>query len=368
MPFEPLFCDRCHESIPDADIENGKAVRIGSDVLHVGCAFRRAMPGPGRRLPLLLALLAGAAAAYAVVSVRDLKAARDDDRAGAAAYARADHLEKVVEGLRGDLRAAVAAQGEATANEVRRVADDLRSAGGRSQEALAGLLRSEAARQADATASRFEAVEQQLATLREWVSDVRRRAAEVARAPADPGPAVTPPAPPAPPPPTEPAAGDPPPAGPTPARPPVDPAVQRERDAELARLLKMLKDSDPARSFSATFKLKELKDLRAVPDLVDVLRTHKDYYTRLGAASALGELKSCDAVPALIEAIDDKDELVRVAAGEAIATIRGEPTRQLVGLSAKDRRAVRDDLAKWWREHEAAVRTRLGQAPAGKTP
>ena len=35
------------------------------------------------------------------------------------------------------------------------------------------------------------------------------------------------------------------------------------------------------------------------PALIDTLRAHKDYYTRLGAAVALGELRAADAVPAL---------------------------------------------------------------------
>ena len=33
--MEILFCDRCHESIPDADVESGKAVRVNGRVLHL---------------------------------------------------------------------------------------------------------------------------------------------------------------------------------------------------------------------------------------------------------------------------------------------------------------------------------------------
>src|SRR5438477_9501895 len=61
-----LFCDRCHESIPDADLESGKAVRVGGKIFHVPCALRTAMPGPGRFFVALLALAAAAGAAYAV--------------------------------------------------------------------------------------------------------------------------------------------------------------------------------------------------------------------------------------------------------------------------------------------------------------
>lgn len=362
MPFEPLFCDRCHESIPDADVECGKAVRLGGRVLHVACAFRRAMPGPGRALTFLLALAAGGGAGYAVMRVQALEA----DRRAQPKVASAADLTRELAALDGRVRALFEASRTSTADEVKRLGLDLREANSKSLDAATAALRNELQRQADATVSRFEATEQQLASIKEWVAEVRSRAAALAPPRAES--AQVPPAPVAPAP-APPSAAEPP--VPAPAAPPAGPApdaeTQQRLDAELARLLKMLKDPDTSRSFSATYKLKELKDLRATPALVETLLKHKDYYTRLGAATALGELKACDAVPALIDALDDKDELVRVAAGEAIATIRGEATKPLVGLSKKELRTVKDDLSRWWKENEPAVRTRLNQPPA-KTP
>ncbi|MBL9086112.1 MAG: HEAT repeat domain-containing protein [Planctomycetia bacterium] len=365
MPFEPLFCDRCHESIPDADLECGKAVRLGGRVLHVACAFRRAMPGPGRALTFLLALAAGAGAGFAIVRVQALEA----ERRAAPKVVSADDLARQLDALDGRIRATFDANRAATAEQVKALGLDLRDANVKSLDAATASLRAELQRQADATVSRFEANEQQLASIKEWVGEVRARAAALAQ-PRPAESAAVPPAPvPAPAPPTPPAVEPPGPqvAPPAPGRPAVDPEAQARIDDELARLLKMLKDPDPSRSFSATYKLKELKDLRASPALVETLLKHKDYYTRLGAATALGELKSCDAVPALIDALDDKDELVRVAAGEAIATIRGEATKPLVGLSKKELRTVKDDLSRWWKENEGAVRTRLAQ-PQPKAP
>ena len=281
MPFEPLFCDRCHESIPDADVESGKAVRLGGRVLHVACAFRRAMPGPGRALTFLLALAAGGAAGYAVMRIQALEA----DRRSAPKAASAADLTRELAAFDQRVRAAFEDSRAATADEVKRLGLDLREAGSKSLDGATAALRSELQRQADATVSRFEANEQQLASIKEWVAEVRERAAalaqprpaESARAPAAPSmpaPTAPAPAPPAPPPPT-------PPAGPATA-----PETQQRLDGALARLLKMLKAPDTSRSFSATYKLKELKDLRATPALVETLLKHKDYYTRLGAATA----------------------------------------------------------------------------------
>ena len=361
MPFEPLFCDRCHESIPDADLETGKAVRLGGKILHIPCAFRRAQPGPGRALTFVLALVAGGGAAWAVTRVRALE---DDRRAAPKPVSEADFAtaRRTLEARVQAIEASRAALGDQWTRSTADLAKQFVAA----QDAAAANLREELRRVADATTSRFEANEQQLASIKAWVSEVRERAAQLAQVrppePAAPPTALAPPIAPAPPAAVEPVA--PPASGPA-----VDAESQQRLDAELARWLKMLKDPDPSRSFSATYKLKELKDLRAVPPLVETLRAHKDYYTRLGAATALGELKACDGVAALIDALDDKDELVRVAAGEAIATIRGEATKTLVGLTKKELKAVKDDLSRWWKEQETAVRTRLAQPlPAAGGP
>jgi hypothetical protein len=366
MPVEILFCDRCHESIPDADLENGRAVRVSGRVLHVPCAFRRALPGPGRALTFVIALLALGGAAFAVsrelarggekkgpvvamatqadldgsvATLRDaLKGARDEDR-----KALEEKLASAVAGMRADVMSRLDAVNNAQHSLDRRV----------DAEATGHL-------------KRVEQIERELGELQAFVKEVR----DLAKAtPPSPAPAPT-----APPPTSAPAPvpAAPPPAAPPSAGPPapttaLDPEAQRRHDAELEKWIKLLKDSDPGVSFSATYKLKDLKDLRAWQALVDTLKTHKDYYTRLGAATALGELKACDAVSALIDALEDKEDLVQTAAGEALSTITGRESKPLVGLTKKERRAVKDEWGRWWKENETAVRARLNQPASGAT-
>ena len=217
---------------------------------------------------------------------------------------------------------------------------------------------------------RIESNDRRVTEIAGWVKEVRDLAARSAAAApvvAPPGAAagMTPTAP-------APAPGDgttPPPAvappGPSGTPPatdrPRDPEAQKRHDAEVDRWIERLKDPDNGLSFSATYKLKDLKDLRAVPPLLETLKLHKDYYTRLGAATALGELHACDAVAALIEALDDHEDLVQTAAGEALTTITGRDSRIMVGLSKKERKQLKDEWARWWKDHEPEVRQRLNQ-------
>jgi Skp family chaperone for outer membrane proteins len=356
MAVEILFCDRCHESIPDADLESGRAVRVAGRVLHVPCAFRRAMPGPGRTLTFLLALLGAGGAAYAVSRV----ASRPDASApvaGVVAHAERDEavatareeLKKAREDDRRDLQTELTSQVKTLTDDVHRALQAQRD----THQKLEGRIDADR----DSSLKRLEAIDRQLAELVGFVKEVREMAKASPPAPA-PAPAPNPTPTPVP------ASPEPPPRAPPAGPVPLDPEAQKRHDAELEKWIKFLKDPDPGVSFSATYKLKDLRDLRAVPPLVETLKAHKDYYTRLGAATALGELKACDAVPALIEALDDKEDLVQTAAGEALSTITGRESKPLVGLTKKERRQVKDDWSRWWKENEGAVRARLNQPPS----
>jgi hypothetical protein len=359
-----LFCDRCHESIPDADLETGKAVRVGGRVLHVACALRRAMPGPGRAFVAVLAVLAVAGAAYAVAKVEtdsgpavlpakmpaDWLASVSSESSRQVAQELDKALAKNREDIKEDLRATVE-------QKSREIETNLAS---HQREAIA-KLDGEVRGFTEAQLHRFESQEKRLSELSQWVKEVRDLSQRTAGAGG--GAATVPPTPPAPtnegptPPPNPPVAGP----------PTLDPEAQRRHDQELEEWIKKLKDPVNGIAFTATYKLKDLKDLRAVPALVDTLKSHKDYYTRLGAAVALGELKACDGVVPLLDAFDDKEDLVQQAAAEAFTTITGFDPKFAVASTRKERRAVRDLSSKWWREHETEVRARLNQpAPAPK--
>ena len=363
-----LFCDRCHESIPDADLETGRAVRVGGKVLHVPCAFRRAMPGPGRTVVAILAVLAAAGAAYAVAKVES-PPAHPEPKEMPVAW-RAGVADDVGSRVSKDLDVALTS----AKAEIRR---DTQAAVDRATTGLYDSLRNEIKVASatldgqvrgvtDAQLRRFESNENRLEEVADWVREVRSLAQHSVATP--------------PPPPTDPTpgpgTGTPPgiPADPAPSSDgrdgrdgrsrepaPLDPDSQRKHDEELKKWLEALKDPNAGIAFSATYKLKDLKDLRASPALIETLRTHKDYYTRLGAAVALGELKSADAVPALIEALEDKEDLVQQSAADALTTITGNDPKFVPGLTKKERKAIKETWAKWWKENEATVRQRLGQ-------
>ena len=368
--MEILFCDRCHESIPDADVESGKAVRVGGRVLHVPCAFRRAMPGPGRTLTLLLAVLAAAGAAYAVSRVTAKEEGRSTDRALELAWRK--DVSDGAQTAGQDVQKALAEQRVAfearIAQEIKLREDQTANLRLELEKSLAGL-RGEVNAYTDGQTHRIEAMDRKVGEIAGGAKEIRDLAARSAAAsPAIPPPGAAAGMSPEVPPTAGPGAPAVPPsaAGPAvPVPPAVDAEAQKRHDAEVDRWIERLKDPDNGISFSATYKLKDLKDLRAVPALVETLKLHKDYYTRLGAATALGELHACDAVAPLIDALEDREDLVQTAAGEALTTITGRDSRIMVGLSKKERKQLKDEWARWWKEHEAEVRQRLNQpAPA----
>jgi len=134
-----------------------------------------------------------------------------------------------------------------------------------------------------------------------------------------------------------------------------------QRLQEIERWRKRLRDADEDVVFSATIQLAHLKALEAAPDLLRVLEKHKKFYPRLGAATALGEIQAVDAVPALIEALNDKDDLVRTAASEALHLITGQDFNFVSGLTKNERIRVMKKWRAWWRDNETGVRRKLEQ-------
>ena len=72
-------------------------------------------------------------------------------------------------------------------------------------------------------------------------------------------------------------------------------------------------------------------------------------------------IRAADAVPALIEALLDKDELVQAAAGDAVEKITEQRFDFASGLALRERKNIQRAMRKWWKDNESAVRERLGQ-------
>jgi hypothetical protein len=359
--MEIRFCSVCNESIPDGEFDAGRALVSGKKSQHVACALKKSVEqsGPRSWMTLLLALFGAAVAAYllivhlgepegppeltnvpAVVENRIAEVARESEtrmvargtkeRRSMRAELSEDFKGQLDGWLKGAVRQAIDAQDARLRDTSRNVDDELRSLD-----------------------ARLDKVQQQMAQLLEWKRNIEDEAEALRRElddvssrrvpePRTPSPAEVRQANPQPQPPA-----------------PTPPDVEREK--EIDRWIKRLRDSDEDIVFSATIELARLKALRATPALVKVLRSHKDFYARLGAATALGEIQSVDAVPDLIEALNDKDDLVRTAASEALHRITGQDFNFVSGLTKNERVRIQKKWRAWWRENEDGLRTRLGQ-------
>ncbi|MHC5009861.1 MAG: HEAT repeat domain-containing protein [Planctomycetota bacterium] len=357
--MEIRFCDRCSESIPDADFEAGRAIAVDGRSYHVNCALSRslALTGPRAWLGFLLALYAAGVATYLLVRTLgeeekpDVVSAVVEERiteaAGNARTTALDALEQQSRDFESALQSAV---GEAEAHRTQ-LRTDLIALEARLMEAD-----KESATRIGILQDRIVRLESDFKTLNEWVREATERARAALEEP--PPPEETPSAPPPEPPVREP-----------PDPPYTEPERDPEREAEVDRWIERLRDPNENIRFSATLELGRLKSLRATEPLLGVLKGDRDFYVRLGAATALGDIRACDAVPALIDRLnDDKDALVRTAANDALRLIT-EEQRAVTGddflfdadMSSTERKRIQKQWRDWWRANERAVRAQLGQ-------
>ncbi|HYV82321.1 MAG TPA: M56 family metallopeptidase [Pyrinomonadaceae bacterium] len=91
----------------------------------------------------------------------------------------------------------------------------------------------------------------------------------------------------------------------------------------LSKLVATLSDDDWRVRELAVWALSEMKDPRAVTALCNVLLSDVRVEVRRGAAEALGEISSADALPTLKQALNDKEPSVSAKAAWAISEIEG---------------------------------------------
>jgi HEAT repeat protein len=94
-------------------------------------------------------------------------------------------------------------------------------------------------------------------------------------------------------------------------------------DRALPKLVATLADDDWHVRELAVWALSEMKDDRAVTALCNVLLSDAHVEVRGGAAEALGEIRSAEALPALKQALNDRESGVRGKAAWAISEIEG---------------------------------------------
>ena len=118
-------------------------------------------------------------------------------------------------------------------------------------------------------------------------------------------------------------------------------------------LLADLEHEDTSIRLEAVYALGDTKDLGVVPHLVPRLRDN-DLFVRLAAARILEKLNAKTAVPELIEALADSETVVREAAVTALRTITSKNFRFEPDAPVGDREDAIDDWRKWWKKSSKA--------------
>jgi hypothetical protein len=311
-----------------------------------------------RAIPVLTLLLAlYAAGAATLLLLRSPTAPASAGTADVTPQLQAaldEHARRLRGEIAGDFKKAVDETKGQVNEAVRRL--DERSA---ALQSLVDAAKRGAEGLAKVSATRAELIEDRLKEVTEKNVEARRKVdalalavRELERRPvAGPAPAAPAPVPETP----EPAAPAPAPEGPKGP----SPEELAANKAKVRALLPAL-EGDLRAALPAATELGRLGDLEAVEPLTKMLQ-HRDVYARTAAAEALGTLRACDAVPALINALLDKDPGVFLQAGVALRRILGLDSQLSGDSSRKDRSDARDRALRFWRDNEATIRERLGQ-------
>lgn len=105
--------------------------------------------------------------------------------------------------------------------------------------------------------------------------------------------------------------------------------AQQSTDANLKNLMTQLESKDGLLRQKARLSLVELGDSAVIP-LSETLQHSKIVHARWGAAKALGEIVDDRSIPALVNALDDKDADVAWLAGLALKKFKKAAWMQLL--------------------------------------
>lgn len=356
--MEIRFCTICNESIPDGEFETGRAIQTGKRSQHVACGLKRAaeMNGPRSWITSMLALYAAGVATFFLVSalakpdepvkkveVPEVVEARLADVIGQSEARQIELMDTRLTRMQAQLKRsfsdeALKAWNDRVANDIQKLDDRMSGYATRIHDRMTAMD------------SRMSAAETRLTRLMDWFQRIQEQAdqleRELAAARAEP---AEQPSQPVQPPPKDDAGAD-------------AAAEDPEHAALVDKWMASLKDSNAEVVFTATIELGKLKDLRATAPLIHVLKSHHELWPRLGAATSLGDLLAPDAVPALIDALQDKEELVRSAAANALRGITEQDFNYVQGLSRAERGRIQKQYKRWWKDHETELRRRLEMA------
>jgi len=325
------FCDGCSESIPLADIQAGQVTTVKGKLFCRNCippggAAAAAPPAPAARsgagpvtvavLVLLVAYLAWRDLPARLLGTGDGEAraelqAGDERRVSALVEAdlgqlrtAADELDRKLVFQRGDidgLRAAAA--------DLQRGLDSLR-------ESIDGLQRGQAEtgqliEKLNLQDNRMRSLEARIDTLADMLATHERL---LALRPAEAAPVAA-----------------------AAAGPAVDPTLQAELDAIRRQLL----DADAGQRFAAVDRIAKGRHKVLTAELLPMLQDD-DPFVRQLAMQVLGDFGAAEAVPALLDVLDDPSAVIRKAAAETLVRLTGyDPGFDPRGSEAERKKAIR---------------------------
>ncbi|MBL8862637.1 MAG: HEAT repeat domain-containing protein [Planctomycetes bacterium] len=124
-------------------------------------------------------------------------------------------------------------------------------------------------------------------------------------------------------------------------------------EAAWVRFLPDLKHADEGVRWDAVSVLGDANDPAVVPHVVPMLKD-PSFIVRMAAARVLGEkLRAREAVPALIEALEDADSAVRESAWIALRAITGKDLKFDSNASEAERSKRAKAWSEWWKKEGA---------------
>jgi hypothetical protein len=350
--LELYFCDLCNSSVPEADLQSGRARRAGERLVGA-CCLAQLAPAPASQAGPAAPPAARASAAPFVVAGVVLLAAiaasamfldwrMNEDRGWTE-----DQLSALAGTATGQASRLAALEvtigGLATSDRIARLGEAQAQIGQRLDEVASAL---EAARQAEAGqraqgGERLERLatvaQEQALRLGTIEAELARLAGEVASANARPR--ATPVA--------ADVSPDMPADGPAaaPAAAPLPPALAHE--------IERLKDADAGVRFDAVDKLLQSKDPRILPALLTAARD-PDLFVRRFTLDGLAGFRHVDTVDALIEALADPQSIVRDTAYGSLRTMTGQKFPFDAEASKAQLAAAQRKWIDWWKDARAS--------------
>jgi hypothetical protein len=143
-----------------------------------------------------------------------------------------------------------------------------------------------------------------------------------------------------------------------------DPEVVRQR---IETALAGLASGDDANVVIPSIEiLRKYRHRPAAEPLRKLLKDHANFYVRMLAAAALGDMRDADSVEALADGLVDDNHMVAQQANKSLRMITNFDTQLSPDARIRERRSARTAVIEWWRGHEGEVRDRLGQPKTGK--